>query len=269
MAGFSEIMDILVIFFAVFAFVFGICVGSFSNVLIYRLPRNESINFPASHCPKCSHKLNFYHNIPLFSWLFLGGKCAFCKQKISLVYPLVELASGLLFLICFFKECGEALSIETLLYALFLGLCFIMLLALSVIDIRYKAVPDALLFAALFFAFAYALLLFIFKGNFAQILNLILFGFIFWALRFVVSYAMKKEAMGSADIFIAAIIGAILPAKLALVAIYLAALLTLPVYALVRKNGYELAFVPFLSLGLLVTYAFDGQILEILRFIYE
>ncbi|WP_298784120.1 prepilin peptidase, partial [uncultured Campylobacter sp.] len=90
-------MDILVIFFAVFAFVFGICVGSFSNVLIYRLPRNESINFPASHCPKCSHKLNFYHNIPLFSWLFLGGKCAFCKQKINLIYPLVELASGLLF----------------------------------------------------------------------------------------------------------------------------------------------------------------------------
>ena len=231
-------MDILVIFFAVFAFVFGICVGSFSNVLIYRLPRNESINFPASHCPKCSHKLNFYHNIPLFSWLFLGGKCAFCKQKISLVYPLVELASGLLFLICFFKECSEILSVETLLYALF-------------------------------FAFAYTLLLFIFKGNFAQILNLILFGFIFWALRFVVSYAMKKEAMGSADIFIAAIIGAILPAKLALVAIYLAALLTLPIYAIVRKKGYELAFVPFLSLGLLVTYAFYGQILEILRFIYE
>ena len=80
---------------------------------------------------------------------------------------------------------------------------------------------------------------------------------------------MKKEAMGSADIFIAAIIGAILPAKLALVAIYLAALLTLPAYAIVRKKGYELAFVPFLSPGLLVTYAFDGQILEILRFIYE
>lgn len=262
-------MDTLFLFCPIFAFILGICVGSFSNVLIYRLPRNESINFPASHCPKCSHKLNFYHNVPLFSWLFLGGKCAFCKQKISLVYPLVELVSGLFFLICFFKECGEALSVETLLYALFLGLCFIMLLALSVIDIRYKAVPDALLFAALFSAFAYALLLFIFKGNFDQILNLLLFGFIFWALRFIVSFAIKREAMGSADIFIAAIIGAILPAKLAIVAIYLAALLTLPIYGLIRKKGYELAFVPFLSLGLLVTYAFDGQILEILRFIYE
>ena len=262
-------MDILALFLAIFAFVFGICVGSFSNVLIYRLPRNESINFPASHCPQCSHKLNFYHNVPIFSWLFLGGKCAFCKNNINIIYPLVELASGLLFLLCFFKECGEILSVETLLYALFLGLCFIMLLALSIIDIRYKAVPDALLFAALFFAFAYALLVFIFKANFVQISNLILFGFIFWALRFVVSYAMKREAMGSADIFIAAVIGAILPAKLALVAIYLAALLTLPVYALVRKKGYELAFVPFLSFGLLVAYAFKEQILEILRFIYE
>jgi len=126
----------------------------------------------------------------------------------------IELVSGILFLIYFFKECGEILSVETLLYALFLGLCFIMLLALSVIDIRYKAVPDPLLFAALFFAFIYALLLFIFKGNFAQILNLFLFALIFWV-------------------------------------------------------SYELAFVPFLSLGLLITYAFKEQILEILRFIYE
>ena len=186
-------MDNLVIFFAVFTFILGICIGSFLNVLIYRLPRNESINFPASHCPNCDHKLNFYHNVPLFSWLFLGGKCAFCKKRISLIYPVIELVSGILFLIYFFKECGEILSVETLLYALFLGLCFIMLLALSVIDIRYKA----------------------------------------------------------------------------LVAIYLAALFTLPVYALVRKKSYELAFVPFLSLGLLITYAFKEQILEILRFIYE
>ena len=262
-------MDNLVIFFAAFAFVLGICVGSFSNVLIYRLPRNESINFPASHCPNCDHKLNFYHNVPIFSWIFLGGKCAFCKQKISPIYPIIELVSGILFLICFFKECSEILSVETLLYALFLGLCFIMLLALSIIDIRYKAVPDPLLFAALFFAFIYALMFFIVKGNFAQILNLFLFAFIFWVLRFVVSFAIKKEAMGSADIFIAAIIGAILPVKLALVAIYLAALFTLPVYAVVQKRGYELAFVPFLSLGLLITYAFKEQILEILRFIYE
>lgn len=80
-----------------------------------------------------------------------------------------------------------------------------------------------------------------------SILTRILFGLLFWALRFVVSYAMKKEAMGSADIFIAAIIGAIYQLGLLLVAIYLAALLTLPVYMIVRKKGYELAFVPFLS----------------------
>ncbi|WXG60481.1 prepilin peptidase [Campylobacter concisus] len=85
----------------------------------------KAVNFPASHCPKCSHKLNFYHNVPLFSWLFLGGKCAFCKQKISLVYPLVELVSGLLFLICFFKECGEIFEHRNLaLYAIFRALLY-------------------------------------------------------------------------------------------------------------------------------------------------
>ncbi|MBQ7270185.1 MAG: prepilin peptidase, partial [Campylobacter sp.] len=90
--------------YGVVFFILGLCIGSFSNVLIYRLPRNESINFPASHCTSCNTPLRFYHNIPLFSWIFLRGKCAFCKEKISFQYPLVELLGGLLMWIAYYFE---------------------------------------------------------------------------------------------------------------------------------------------------------------------
>ncbi len=78
-------------------FIIGLCVGSFLNVVIIRVPKEESIVFPASHCVKCNKALKFYHNIPLISWIFLGGKCAFCKEKISIQYPIIELLSGLIF----------------------------------------------------------------------------------------------------------------------------------------------------------------------------
>ena len=92
--------------------------------------------------------------------------------------------------------------------------------------------------------------------------------FAFWLLRAVVSLALKREAMGSADIFIAGVMGAILGIKLGLMAIYVSALLTLPAYVIVRKRGYELPFVPFLSLATLIVYAFKDWFIYILGFIY-
>lgn len=291
-------------FFEIFAtlfFIFGICVGSFCNVLIYRLPRGESVNFPASHCTSCGKALKFYHNVPIFSWLFLRGKCAFCKEKISFVYPLVELAGGILALLCFWREynaflnlqsasilansdkiaaatdmldalsqaSGSAFSAQMFFNAVVLGLCFICLFALSIIDLRYKAVPDGLLFPATALALAYAAGVLFWQNSWSALINSGYFALGFWLLRAGVSLAMKREAMGSADIFIAAVIGAILPWQLSLAAIYIAAILTLPAYALVRKKGYELAFVPFLSAGLLITYLFDTQILNLIGSLYE
>ena len=80
-----------------YAFIVGVAIGSFLNVVILRVPKGESISFPASHCPKCNNKLKFYHNIPLLSWIFLGGKCAYCKEKISLQYPLIEFLTSIIF----------------------------------------------------------------------------------------------------------------------------------------------------------------------------
>lgn len=87
----------LVTVVALAAAVFGLAIGSFLNVAIYRLPRHESLLFPASHCPKCDTLIKARHNVPVLGWLVLRGKCAACRAPISLRYPLVEFATGLLF----------------------------------------------------------------------------------------------------------------------------------------------------------------------------
>src|ERR1700678_4271220 len=80
-----------------FLFVLGACVGSFLNVVVWRLPRGESIVHPPSHCPKCNHRLAAWDNIPVFGWMFLRGKCRYCRNPISIKYPVVEAITGLLF----------------------------------------------------------------------------------------------------------------------------------------------------------------------------
>ncbi|MDR2100815.1 MAG: prepilin peptidase [Campylobacteraceae bacterium] len=238
-----------------FLTIFGLLFGSFLNVLILRIPKNESVIFPSSHCAVCNTPLKWYHNIPLLSWIFLGGKCAYCKEKISFQYPLVEFAAALLFFICALKE-------ESLYSALVTGVIFALLLGLSLIDLRYKAVPDSLSLSALILALAFPEIL-------SKLQYALLFAGGFALLRIFISAVIKKEAMGEADIIIAAIIGAMLGIPLGLTAIYLSALFALPVFFIVAKRGFELPFIPFLSFGLFVAYLFDSQISTLLKYIYE
>ncbi|MDA3080273.1 MULTISPECIES: prepilin peptidase [unclassified Campylobacter] len=241
--------------YGVVFFILGLCIGSFSNVLIYRLPREESINFPASHCTSCNTPLKFYHNIPLFSWIFLRGKCAFCKEKISFQYPLVELLGGLLMWIAYYFE-------PNLIKAAILGLCFIVLLALSAIDLKYKAVPDSLLYASLVFAVIYSLL---FEFSFDGIIAGAIFAFAFWLLGKIVWKIKGQQALGEADIYIVAVMGAILGLSQGSLAILIGALLTIPAFAVANQKNYELPFVPFLALGLLITYMFGEKIVTFLK----
>ena len=232
----------------------GLAVGSFLNVAILRIPKNQSISFPASHCPKCKTPLKFYHNIPLISWIALGGKCAYCKEKISIQYPLIEFFTAVIFFITYTKS-------ENILQALILAILFSALFALSIIDLRYKAVPDLISFPALFISF--------FARDFlSSFTDALLFAGGFTLLRMIVSWIIKKEAMGEADIIIAAIIGATVGVNLGLSAIYLSALIALPAFLIVGKKGFHLPFIPFLTLGLFITWLFDKQILTILDKIY-
>jgi len=240
--------------FLIFYGFIGLAVGSFLNVVIIRVPKGESISLPASHCVTCKHPLKWYHNIPLFSWIFLGGKCAFCKEKISIQYPIIELLTTFIFVFSAWKV-GDIFG------TLIISVLFTMLLALSVIDFKYKAVPDCISIPALFVS--------LFVNDFLVSLNdaLLLAGG-FSLLRILVSWIIKKEAMGEADIIIAGVIGATVGIELGLAAIYIAALIALPAFMIVKKKGYELPFIPFLALGLYITWIFADQVKIVLDMIY-
>jgi leader peptidase (prepilin peptidase) / N-methyltransferase len=241
--------------------IFGVLFGSFLNVVILRIPLDESVAFPASHCMSCNTPLRAWHNIPLFSWLFLKGKCSFCGEKISIQYPLVELFSGLIFL---FSAMKFGISFQ----AFGIALTFDLLLALSVIDYRYKMVPDSLNLAALTVAIFSVSSLEQFGYN---VTNALLFAGGFSLLRFYISYIIKKEAMGEADIMIAATMGAVLGIKLGLVAIFAGAVLALPALLLTRdesEDSKQLPFIPFLALGCWLVLMFDSYVNSYLVGIY-
>lgn len=127
-----------------FVFLIGICVGSFLNVVILRAFSNESIVFPGSKCPKCHKPLKWHHNIPLLSFLFLKGKCAFCSEQINIQYPIVELVTGLLFVAVFAKIVLFPLNFSlTGLFNLIFVLSFIsVFVVLAVTDIKEKVIFD-------------------------------------------------------------------------------------------------------------------------------
>ena len=259
-----------------FVTLLGLFIGSFLNVVIIRLPQGQSVAFPASHCPKCKKPLRWYHNIPLLSWLFLGGRCAYCKEPISAQYPIVEALTALIFFTVFYKNGVN-------LHSLAIALSFTLLLALSVIDLRYKAVPDSInLLAAL-------LALFSSPDIVQNLKNGLLVAGAMSMLRFFVSYYVSKkeelylkktlqsapwlksyypkyvmiEAMGEGDIIVGFTMGAILGVEATLVAIFLAALIALPASILNKalRGDRELPFIPFLAAGALLSFLFADQIL--------
>lgn len=242
-------------------FILGSVIGSFLNVLIVRIPKEESVAFPASHCVHCKTPLKPWHNIPLFSWIFLRGKCAFCGEPISIQYPIVELLSGIIF-VTLFAKMGMAPA------TLGVALVFLLLLTLSVIDFYYKMVPDSLNLSALTLAIVSVWSVPMLVDNFV---NALIFAGAFSLLRFYISYAIKQEAMGEADIMIAATMGALLGVKLALAAIFLSAVLALPAMLLLRDETDEskqVPFIPFLAMATWIVYVFDTQVNAYLGSLY-
>ncbi|CAA6801838.1 MAG: Leader peptidase (Prepilin peptidase) (EC / N-methyltransferase (EC [uncultured Sulfurovum sp.] len=239
-------MELLIIFFV---FIFGIMIGSFLNVVIYRVPKDESIVFPASKCQSCQTALKWYHNIPLFSWLFLGGKCAFCKEEISKQYPVVELLTGLLFVALFMK-------LGLVWYLPFVAASFAALLALVMIDFKYMAVPDSINFAALLFA--------VIQPNFidAALYALIAAGGLYM-VGLLSSFLARRQAMGGADVIVAGTMGALLGFPNFFVAIFLSAILAMLPAMIWREKGVP--FVPFLALATFIVYLYSTEATELLE----
>jgi len=230
-------------------FIFGTMIGSFLNVVIYRIPNDESIVFPSSKCQSCGTSLKWYHNIPIFSWLFLGGKCAFCKAPIAKQYPIVEFLSGIIFVALYFK-------LGLVWYLPFVAGSFAALLALVMIDFKYMAVPDNVNFAAL--AFALVQPDFLHAAMYAAIAagGLYLIGLLS-------SLIARKQAMGGADVIVAGTMGALLGFPNFFVALFLSAILAMIPSLINRENGVP--FVPFLALATFIVYLYDAQASQLLE----
>lgn len=241
----------------VLIFVLGASIGSFVNVLVYRLHNGESgILTGRSHCPHCKHSLNALDLIPLLSFLFLRRRCRYCRRKISWQYPSVELSGGLLFLIIAWQK---PLDLQS---TYFIFLFTAILLAISVYDLLYGEIPDEISFPAILLA----LLITIFPFNLSLSAALLgaLIPLSFFALQFFIS---NGRFIGGGDLRLGALMGAILGVKLSIVALalsyFIGAFVSLPILLLQRKpGGTAIPFAPLLSLGTFLSMLWGQQILN-------
>ena len=237
-----------------FIFLMGLCIGSFLNVCIYRLPESKSIVHPRSMCPNCDTRIPFYDNIPLFSYLWLKGKCRRCKVKISMRYPMVELLGGLVALGTYLRF---GLTIETLIYYVFIAA----LLVVTFIDLDHRIIPDVITLPGIpiCFAASFALPAITYKD---ALLGILVGGGSLFLVAWVYTLLTKKEGMGGGDIKLLAMMGAIVGWQGVLFTIFVASLVgTLAGFAVMlqSRKGMKLAvpFGPFLSIGS-ITYIFFG-----------
>ncbi len=191
------------LYYSTLVFIFGLLLGSFYNVVGYRIPNNMSIVKPGSFCPKCKHELKWYELIPVFSFIIQGGKCRKCKCKISFFYPIIELLTGILFLISYliFGFSGEFVIAA-------LTASFLVIVIVS--DFNYLVIPDEV---TLFFSLiSIVLQFFLFDLN--MVLSSLVYGFILFGLMYFImllgSILMREEALGGGDVKIMFFVGTVL-----------------------------------------------------------
>ena len=246
----------------IFALLFGLIIGSFLNVCIYRLPRDMSIIHPPSTCPQCGKRIQFYDNIPVISYILLRGKCRTCHNPIPLQYPVVELLSGLLSVGIFLKY-GFSLQ-----YMVFFIFCDALLL-ISFIDLQHKIIPDILSVPGALLG----LLLAVFKINpqvtwWDSLIGIVGGTGFFYLIAFLFLWLRKKEGMGMGDVKLLAMIGAWMGWRplpfIILIASLSGTLIGGGTLFLSRKKFDEnIPFGPFLVIGALVFFFFEPKILAL------
>ena len=217
-------MDGLVFILGFFSFWLGACIASFLNVVIWRVPRGESIVSPPSHCPRCNAPIRWYQNIPILSWLALRGKCANCKAPISPRYILIELLGGVLFLAVFWccfmpyaPYVKDMVQKQIFPYSLAITLLVMwtwvsLMIVGSMIDFDHKLLPDFVTVGGMILGLVYNAVAYSFAHSFEPIVKSLVglvFGFgLLWLIRFLGSKAFKREAMGMGDVFLMGAVGA-------------------------------------------------------------
>lgn len=247
-------------------FIFGSLIGSFLNVCIYRMPRDCSIVWPSSRCTSCSNPIRPWDNIPILSFLLLGGKCRTCKAPISLRYPLVEALNALLYIFLLWRFGPDW---PFLIYALFCSA----LLVITFIDLDFQIIPDRISLPGIPLGLlAGSLILpdpFMRAGALGWQASFIgaASGFFFYYFIAVAGEKiLKKEAMGGGDIKLMAMIGGFLGWKGVILTTFFGSLFgsVIGIFMMLlrgREKGSQIPFGPFLALGAMVTLFFGQEII--------
>lgn len=234
--------------YSIAAFIFGALTGSFLNVCICRLPRNESVVSPPSRCPACAYRIHWYDNIPLLSYLLLRGRCRGCGARISIRYPLIELANGLLTLALFLRY-GPSPSFA----ALFL-FCSA-LVVITGIDLEHQVIPDRITMPGIVAGVAFSFFL-PWPGWLNALLGILAGGGSLLLVACAYEWLTGREGMGGGDIKLVAMMGAFLgweAVPFIILAGALAGLLaeSLPMLIRKRNSGQAIPFGPYLTFGAL------------------
>ncbi len=238
----------------------GLSIGSFLNVVIYRLPRKIKFFLERSVCPACSAKLKWYHNIPILSFLFLRGKCAFCGAGISFRYPLVELINAVLYLY-FYWQFG--LSVDAFIYSFLSSV----LIAVFFIDLDFMIIPDSITLPGIVIGVAVS---FVPRGLgwLDSLIGLVVGGGSLWLVAILGEWLFKKESMGGGDIKLVAMLGAFLGWQKVLLIFISSAIIGLVISLIVMSFSSKLRkermipFGPFLALAAVLAICCGDQIIS-------
>lgn len=238
---------------AVTLFIYGLAIGSFANVCIYRLPKKESVVFPVSHCTACSAPVRPFDNIPVLSYLILGGKCRDCKNSISAIYPAIEIITALLILAGFFKF---GLTFDFLVYLVLAPA----LVIITAIDIEHQIIPDVITLPGIILGLA--------AGSYSiGVMNSFL-GFLLGGGLFYLLAILSNGGMGGGDIKYIAAAGALVGWQKVLLIIFIGAFLGSLVglfqIAVQKKTRKSLIpFGPFLAVATLITLFYGNLLIKL------
>ena len=242
---------------ALLMFGVGLIVGSFLNVCIYRLPRRESLNWPASHCTSCDRPLSWYENIPLVSWIALRGRCQTCRSSIAITYPIVEAVTGLVWLAAF------VLYGLTPLFAVRVAFACAMIV-LFVIDLQHRILPNVVTVPGIVVGFVASMWLP--PGWFSSLLGLVMGGGVLFLIGEVYYRTRGVEGMGMGDVKMLAMIGAFLGWPLMILTLIIASFTGALIGGVMIASGRggmqaALPFGTFLGVGALIAAVAGDPIL--------
>jgi len=243
---------------SIVSIILGALIGSFLNVCILRLPKEESIITPGSHCPSCQNPIKFYDNVPLISYILLKGRCRHCRSAISFQYPLIEGITALGSLILFLKF-GPSLSY--LVYFAFLA----SLIIITVIDLHHQIIPDVISLPGIGVGLLASLIIPQIHLR-DSLIGIVSGGGSLFVVATLYQWLFKREGMGGGDIKLLAMIGAFLGWKAVLLTILLSSLIgsMTGIIIMVLKGKdfkYAIPFGPFLSLGAVISLFYQNEII--------